>query len=73
MITASKPEAVGIIEGWAEEAEDGNYHGLSTSLDELAKQVREYGGKGDLGFFVWTVKSINGDPNGDVECIHVSP
>lgn len=74
MITASKEQAVRQIEIWAGEAEDGNYHGLASALSALADQVADYGGRGDLGFFVWTVKSVDEFPaSANVECIHVAP
>jgi hypothetical protein len=74
MITASKREAVGIIEEWAEEAEDGNYHGLSTALDQLAAAVAQHNIKGDLGIHVWTVKAVDGFlPDDNIAHIYIRP
>ena len=60
MITVSKAEAVVLIQRWADEAEDSNYHGLAGALGQLATEVARYQHRGDLGFHVWTVKAIDG-------------
>lgn len=51
-------EAAAQITTWADEAESGNYHGLSAALSALAVQV----GTTDEPVIVWTVKSIDEFP-----------